>query len=201
MTRTPSRHLDARRALDYLEQSLPADARREVEEHLGEPCVTCHERVRELGLLIERMRLDRVGEVPPELHAVAVAQFQPTPQTSPARRMLEELARLVFDSWDAPLAVATRRAVGEARRLRFTLGDGRLELECELEGDGFVALRGRLELDDAALHRIEVTTAAERQTARADASGAFALERVPAGNASLLVIGPSAQYRLPPLVF
>jgi hypothetical protein len=198
-TRPPGRHLDGRMALDYLEQLLPADARREVEDHLGLPCLACHERVRELGRLVERMRLDRSAAPPAELHARALTTFVPTVAPSPARRIVEQLAHLLFDSWAEPLPAIARRAVGEARRMRFALGTDAIELECEIESAGAVALRGRLEAEDPALYRIEVTSGDERMSVSPDARGAFALERVPRGSARLLVVGPVTQFRLPPL--
>ena len=89
--------------------------------------------------------------------------------------------------------------MGEARRLRFTLGDGRLEVECEPVEAGIVALRGRLAAEEAALHRIEVVAGSESFSAWPDAGGGFTLERVPAGEARIAVIGPSGRFHLPPL--
>jgi hypothetical protein len=201
MTRPPGRHLDGRIALDYLEHALSGEARREVEEHLALPCPVCHERVRELGRLIERMRLDRVPDPPAALRAIALAAFVPAATPSPARRVVEQLARLVFDSWSDPLPAAARRAVGEARRMRFALDGDALELECEVEAAGAVSLRGRLEAEDPALYRIEVTAGDERLSALPDDRGAFALDRVPRGVARVLVVGPAAQFRIPPVTF
>jgi hypothetical protein len=198
-TRPPGRHLDGRSALDFLEHQLPADARREVEEHLGLPCVQCHERIRELGRLIELMRLDRAPQPSAALHARAADMFEPHSAPSPARSAIEQLASLIFDSWSEPLPAAMRRAVGEARRMRFALGSGALEIECEIEAAGAVSVRGRLELEDAALHRIEVSSGGEHLSAAPDASGAFALDRVPRGDAEVLVQGPGARFRLPPV--
>ena len=200
-TRPPGRHLDGRTALDYLEHLLSGRARADVEEHLGLPCPTCHERIRELGGLLERMRLDRVGDPPEALHALAVAAFSPSPTPFAVRGVIEELARLLFDSWAEPLPAATRRAVGEARRMRYALGDGALELECEVEVAGAVSLRGRLELEDPSLYRIEVTSGEERASVFPDDHGSFAFDRIPRGIARLLIVGPAAQYRLPPLTF
>src|SRR5207248_1400832 len=101
-----------------------------------------HERVRALGLLLQRMRDDRAIEVPEGLRARALAVFTPAEAPSPARRAVELIARLVFDSWTDPLPAAARRATGDARRLRFALEDGSLELECEREAQGVVTLRG-----------------------------------------------------------
>ncbi|MBI5709819.1 MAG: zf-HC2 domain-containing protein [Candidatus Eisenbacteria bacterium] len=197
--RSPGRHLDARTALDYLEGLLPHAGRTEVEEHLAGPCPECHERVRALGRLIERMRRDRTPVVPESLRALALAAFAPATRPEPAGGMLEAVARLVFDSWASPLPAATRRAVGEARRLHFALMDDVLELECETEAAGLVSLRGRLRASDSALFRLEVETSGERFTALPDSSGRFALERVPAGEAHLTVTGPTGRFRLPPL--
>src|SRR2546428_4693600 len=69
LTRPAGRHVDARAALDYLESRMDAAGRRDVEDHLGRPCCTCRELVRELGWLVDRMRLDRALEVPEALRA------------------------------------------------------------------------------------------------------------------------------------
>ncbi|MBI5709815.1 MAG: hypothetical protein HZC42_05825 [Candidatus Eisenbacteria bacterium] len=194
--RATGRHLDTRTALDYLEDMLPAQRRRAVEEHLGSPCPDCHERVRVFGGLIETMRGDLTPEVPATLRERALAVFQPIGARVPLRRRVEAAARLLFDSWTAPLPAAARRAVGEVRRLRFALGEDALELECEPEGRGTVSVRGWLRSADPALWRVELAARAERRTALPDAHGAFALDRVPAGRVRLTVTGPGVRYQL-----
>ena len=198
-TRPPGRHLDGRTALDYLEQRLDAEGRREAEEHLGLPCAACHEQILALGHLLDRMRLDRVADPPAALRARALAAFVPVASPATARGFVETLARLLFDSWAEPLPAAVRRAVGDARRLRFALGEAALEIECEVEATEAVSLRGRLEVAEPALHRVEITAGQERLTALPDASGAFALDRVPRGLARVLVTGPAGQFRVPPI--
>ena len=73
MTHLPvaRRHLATDQALDYLEGRGTVAWRRAVEEHLGVPCPTCRELVCELWLLLERMRLDRVPQVPTSIRARA----------------------------------------------------------------------------------------------------------------------------------
>lgn len=197
--RTPpaSRHVDARTALDYLDRVLDAARRREVEQHLGEPCAECRERVRALGALLQTMRLDRAPEVPEPVRARAIATFTPAPSLSPSRAAAEWIARLVFDSWDAPLAAATRRAVGETRRLRYALTRGTLELECEADAPPGFTVRGRLIVEDAAVHRVEIVSGAETITGWPDAAGVFALERVPAGDARVTIVGPDTRDVVP----
>ena len=193
------RHVQPRTALDYLDRTLDERGRQEVEAHLALPCAACRERMRELGSLLQRMRDDRVPDVPESIHARALAVFAPTAPPSPARALAEALARLVFDSWTDPLPAAVRRAVGEARRVRFALEGGTLELECEPESPGLVTLRGRLAIEDAALHRVRLAVGAEARVALPDADGAFALDRVPAGEAQLTIEGPVIRHRIPPL--
>ncbi len=193
------RHVELRTALDYLDGTLDASGQREVESHLGTPCQVCRERVRELGALIHRMRLDRVPPVPEVLHARARAVFAAGDHAAAAPPVAERIARLLFDSWVAPLPAAARRAVGEARRLRFAFEGGTLELECETESPGLAALRGRLVIEDAPLHRVVVTVGAESQAAWPGADGTFALDQVPAGEARVLVDGPGTRFRLPPI--
>ena len=191
------RHIDIATTLDYLDQQLDAAHRRVVEDHLGRPCAPCREKLRSMGDLLETMRRDRTGEVPLWLHDRAVAVFTPSEQLSPARRLLESLAELVFDSLSSPLPAAMRRSVGEARRLRFRLGGHSLDVEIEREGAATVSLRGLLEAQDPALWTIEVQAGGERRTARPDASGEFALEDVPSGALLLTVTGPAGRFRLP----
>jgi hypothetical protein len=195
---TPSRHLDPARILDYLEGRAAAAAARALEEHLATPCAACRERVREAGLLLELMRSDRIPEVPAATRARALEAFAVRPVAAPAGRLAARLARLVFDSLAQPLPAAARRALGEARRLRFALGDGSIELEIEREERDAVALRGAVDLDEAALHRIEVRAGGERLVAWPDAGGRFALERVPAGRLWLTIAGPAGRFRVPP---
>jgi hypothetical protein len=190
-------HIDSETALDYLDHRLDAARARQVEEHLARPCAGCRERLRQLSALLQRMRLDRVPEVPATARARALEAFVPGERVSPLREAATRVARLLFDSWTEPLPAMTRRAVGEARRLRYAADDGALELECEIESPGVVTLRGRLEIAEAPLHRVEVAVGGELRTAWPDAGGAFAFERVPAGEARLLIEGPQARFRLP----
>lgn len=191
------RHLDFATTLDYLEQRLDAAGRRDIEEHLGRPCAGCRERLLHVSALIDTLRQDRTPEVPAWLHERAVAVFEPREQVSPARRLLESLAELVFDSFASPLPAAARRSVGEARRMRFKLGGHALDLEVEREGASTVTLRGSLQALDPALWTLEVLTGGERRVVHPDANGQFALEEVPAGELDLHLSGPAGRFRLP----
>ncbi len=195
----PGPHLDLRAILDYLEQRSDAPARRAVEEHLGRPCAACRERVREVGELLETMRLDRAGEVPAHLHAFAREAFRPQPRGGRVRRLAESVATLVFDSLASPLPAAARRSVGEARRLRFGLADRMLDVELEREGPRVVSLRGRLQAEDPALWTLEVRSGGERFVARLDAAGAFALAGLPARALEIVADGPPGRFRVPPI--
>jgi hypothetical protein len=193
------RHLDVRTVLDYLDQKLDASGRRAADAHLGRPCAACRERVREVGALLEAMRSDRAGEVPAWLHARALDVFAGREQASAARRFVEVLAELVFDSLVSPLPAAVRRSVGEARRLRFQLGPDALDVELEPEGGATQLLRGRLEADDAALWTLEVTAGGECVTIRPGANGDVLATDLPAGPLHLRVEGPAGTFRLPPI--
>lgn len=193
------RHLDAEAALGYLEGTLPARGRRAVEEHLASPCPGCRERLHALARLLAHMRADRTPAVSDALRARALAAFTPAAPAAPLRRLAESLARLVFDSWAAPLPAAARRAVGEARRLRWALAAGSLEIECEREAAESITLRGRLEAPEAALYAIEVRAGAERREVRVDADGSFALEGLPDAPLEIAVVGPERVDRIPRL--
>lgn len=197
-TRKPTGHLTTERALDYLEGRLAAPARAEVEAHLGRPCAACRERVRDLARVVERMRLDRVPEVPAALRARALEAFPPAVRPEPKRGLAARLLELVFDSLAAPLPAAARRAVGEARRLRWSGPGLALEVEVEAEGASRATLRGRLEADEPALHRIELAAGAARHAAWPDAAGRFVFEGVPRRALRLAVSGPAGRLRTPP---
>src|SRR5262249_32564692 len=70
-----SSHLSSERLLDLLEDRLAAPPGRAAEEHLGLPCSRCRERLRILGALLERMRGDRLSEVPEAFHRRALEVF------------------------------------------------------------------------------------------------------------------------------
>ncbi len=143
-SRAAGRHLDSAAVLDYLEQRLPERRRQAVEEHLGRPCAQCRERVRETGRLLDLMRADRSVEVPAELRRRALEAFVPRRSAGLVGRAAAGLARLLFDSALQPLPAAVRRAVGEARRLRFALDSDTVEVECELESAGSWTCAGSL---------------------------------------------------------
>lgn len=195
----PDRHLDSRTALDYLDGLLSPARRRTVEAHLARPCAACRERLRELGALTHRMLLDRVPPIPEALTAAARDVFAPAVRPGREPGALERIAELLFDSWTAPLPAAVRRAIGEARRLRLALGDGVLDLECETDSPGLLNLRGRLRIEDATLHRLELEIGGETRAVWPDAGGSFVLERVPTGEARFSLVGPSGRFRFPPL--
>ncbi len=197
--RSRDRHLDLRTVLDYLDQRLDASSRRAADDHLGRPCETCREQVREVGELLEAMRRDRTEDVPERLHALAVAAFAPRTAPAPAKRLAEILAELVFDSLRSPLPATARRSVGEARRVRFRAGDATLDLELEPEGATTQSLRGRLEAEDAALWTLEFRAGTERARVHPDATGAFVVDRLPLGALEAHLEGPLGRFRLPPL--
>ena len=197
--RPASIHLDLATVLDHLDDKLEASARRAVEEHLGRPCPSCRERVRETGALLETMRLDRTGEVPAWVHQRGLDVFRPREHVSPAHRLLESLATLVFDSLAQPLPQAARRSVGEARRLRFQAGEHFLDVEIERESGSNLTLRGWLNAPDPALWRLDVQVVGERRNVHPDANGAFVLESVPASELQFTLNGPHGRYRIPPV--
>jgi hypothetical protein len=193
------RHLDTRILLDYLEELLDAPSRRRVEDHLGGSCASCRDRLREVAALVQTIREDRSVAPPVSVRerALAVLRTRPSLPTSVAAGW--RLAALLFDSWTDPLPAATRRAIGGARWLKFGLGDYTLEIEAEPEIDDAWTLRGRLDLPDPSLHRIELEARGERLTTWPDTSGRFVIERVPPGPWSIEVLSPDQRYRLPDL--
>jgi hypothetical protein len=193
------RHLDTPAALDYLESRMDAASRGRVEAHLGSPCEACHDLVRELGWLVERMRLDRVPDVTPDMLMRLFGVFEPPATRVRATPRAARFASLLFDSWSHPLPAGALRAVGQTRRLRFALGSDVLELESEIDSSKIRILRGRLRAAHPSLHRIEVEVGAERLATRPDAGGSFVFDRVPLGRALLTVIEGGNRYRIPVL--
>src|SRR5436309_3356026 len=113
------RHVDTRAALDYLDGLLSALDQQHVEEHLAGPCQQCRETMRDVGPIVTVMRADRTPPVPASARARALSVFVPRPAVRRTRRSPIQVARLLFDSLLEPLPAAARRAVGDARRLRF----------------------------------------------------------------------------------
>ena len=114
-------------------------------------------------------------------------------------RLVEGLAALVFDSLRTPLPEFARRSVGEARRLRFQLGAGALDLELEPEGGSTQSLSGRIECEDPALWTLEIHAGAEVLQVRPDATGNLVASHLPAGALEIRVDGPGERFRLPPI--
>ena len=198
-SRMPSRgHLGTETILDYLEDRMEGARRREFEQHLGFPCEECRQRLFELASLTGRMRADRLEEVPEALRLRALDAFQPAALPAARRASAARLLGLVFDSARQPLPAAARRAVGEAHRLHFAHGALALEVECELESEARVTLRGRLVAEEPMLHRVEVASGRERLSCWPDADGAFALEDLPRRALRIEIAGPSGRLRVPP---
>lgn len=189
-------HLDTRTLLDLLDQRLDATAVARAESHLAQPCVACRERLREVGALVATLRGDRTPDVPEALTRRALAAFAPHAAQPAGERLADAIARLLFDSFAAPLPAAARRAVGEARRLRFALGEDAIELELERDAPGTMAMRGRLTAVEPALWQLTLRAGDEVRPAAPDAWGAFAFDALPAGPCTLHVRGPERQFML-----
>jgi len=190
------RHLDTRTVLDYLEDRLDASARATVESHLAGPCARCRRQFHETARLLGAMRADRVPPVPEALRSRALGSFVINPPVTTPESLGWQIARILFDSFSAPLPLPVRRAVGEARWLQIALAADRLELELEVESQMSATVRGRLEAADPSLYRIDVRSGDEALSAWPDAEGRFALEHVPRGTAVFTVQGPTARWRL-----
>ena len=193
-----TRHLTTAITLDLLEHRLDGRRLVEVETHLGRPCADCREKVRALGELIERLRPEPLENPPAWLERRAIEVFRPVPAAARLRALGGRVLELVFDSLVSPMPAAARRSVGEARRLRFALESCTVELETDLESTELAGLRGRLSVEEPALHRVEIRAGAERRTAWPDAGGAFAFDHLPRRRLHVSVSGPSGAWRLPP---
>jgi anti-sigma factor RsiW len=193
------RHLDTRTLLDYLDQRLDPQARHRVEDHLGGPCGSCRERLREIGQLVQTMRQDRSIAPPETVRSRALQVLVVRRPLPPAAAQPWRLATQLFDSLVDPLPAFTRRAIGNTRWLKFALADHTLEIEAEPEASDSWTLRGRLDLPEPGLHRIEVEAREEHLSTWPDAGGRFAIDRVPGGPWTITVRGPAERFRLPTL--
>src|SRR5438876_879258 len=125
------RHLDTRILLDYVEDRLGSAEKRKVEDHLAGSCSRCRELLHEVGRLVDVMRADRTPPVRDALRARARDVFGVHVDASAGAGDAWRVARLLFDTRIDPLPSPARRSVGEARWLRFALGDQVLEIEVE----------------------------------------------------------------------
>ena len=190
-------HLSTETILDLLEDRLGDARRRAAEEHLGLPCARCRGQLREMGALLGRLRAGDLEAVPESLTRAALAAF-PGPAAEPKCGALEVLRwALTFDSNTRPLAAGVRRAVGEARRLRFEKGDARLELEIEPESAEQCVLRGRIDVPSPELHRVIAEVRGESLETWAESGGHFVLEGVPRDEMKVRVIGPERRLETP----
>jgi hypothetical protein len=142
------------------------------------------------------MRDDRAGEVPRFLHERAVGVFAPAGTPSPARRFVDAIAVLLFDSKVASLTIAARRVVGGARRYRFGLGEHSVDLELEQKGLGTMTLTGQLRASDVRLWFIEVEAGGEHRSVHPDADGGFGLEGLPHGPLTLRLRGEAENFHM-----
>ena len=195
----PQAHLDSRGILDYLDGSLAPAARRAAEEHLAGSCAGCRERLRSFGQLRSVMRGDRTPSVPLPLRERALSVFGPAIDVTPAPSLAWRLARVMFDSLLSPAPLAVRRAVGDARRVRFSLAELTLEVEFEQAEAGVVTIRGQLGGPEATLHRVALQVAGETYEAWPDATGAFSIPQVPPGTLVMRVEGPAGSFETPPV--
>ena len=191
-------HLSTETILDLLEDRLGDTRRRAAEEHLGLPCARCREQLREMGVLLGRLGAGDLEAVPESLTRAALDVF-PGRTAAPKRGPLEVLRwALTFDSNAQPLAANVRRAVGEARRLRFEKEDARLELEIEPESAEQCVLRGRIDVPSPELHRVIAEVRGESFETWAEAGGHFVLEGVPRDELKVRVLGPERRFETPP---
>lgn len=188
----PEGHLDVRSVLDYLEGRAEAAARRRVEDHLERRCPDCHALVRELQVLVERMRLDRAPEVPAEVRQRALSAFRPLPSPR-ASRPAPIRARILFDSPRRPLIVRAGRATSGVRRVTLTIGTHRLDLEIVPDNGGRFLLRGLLRTPEPMLHRVQAAVGRERYLTSPDVNGVFGLERLPGGKLRVTITGPTGR--------
>jgi len=191
------KHFDITRWLDYLRGFVPSLESAAMEEHLSAGCARCRRIVHLLQAVETVTARDREYRVPAESVRVAKAAFALSDSHPRADSPFAVMARLVFDSFAAPLLAgvrAGRGAEGEQRRMLFEDRDYCLDVSLEKAwGSAEVTLVGQVTSRQSpgqplpAL-TVELTSTDGRVASTAsDSLGEFCLDYLPRPNMQLHV--------------
>lgn len=193
------RHLRVETILDQIENKGNAADHARQAEHLAE-CGKCQNKSIELQELLTFMAEDAANEPSPTTLSWSIEIFQPVlrPAGSPVRR----IAKLVFDSFQQPMAAGVRAAVaGSApRQLLFRAGDVDVDLRIESGVDNRISLSGQV-LSEAVPFfentpvRLESHGVARYRT-RTNPVGEFSFDEVPQDTYHLSMDLPEGQVTL-----
>jgi hypothetical protein len=181
-------HFTYETLLNYLENGLPADERKKVEEHLAGPCQQCGWRLARLQAVLHSVSGDRTAAPPEDVlkHAVDVAR-QARPLAKPWMRVV---AALNFDS-RLQLSSAATRGATRTRQMLFTTEQVDIDLQIK-PGHGDTDLLGQML---SAGHPDEVLPAfvslqnnigTVLRATETDAFGQFAFRQIPSGRYDLV---------------
>jgi hypothetical protein len=179
-------HIRYETLLNYLEEQLPAEDRKEVEAHLAGPCGQCERRLARLRAARDAASADRTV-APPEAvlkQAVEIAQDWQARQPNPWLRVV---AALRFDS-RLQLSPAATRGATRARQLLFTTEQLDIDLQIKAgHGHGTSDLLGQmLSLGRpgeavAAFVSLQERAGEPLRATETDARGQFAFRQIPFG--------------------
>jgi len=201
-----SGHATGAALVDHMEQRLPAEARRDIQDHLAE-CPDCRAQSGTLTRLVEELRAEAVDAPPPHLTAWALS----IPQLV-APRARPTWLKLVADTW-ADLAEAATSIPSlqpapmlrgadipnRAGRRRLLFAAGRFDLDMEIGypgADDPRRIHGQLLPVGQPRHLwsdcdVQLTRGrAVVARTRLDRRGEFVFPRVPGGRYQLKLAGP-----------
>jgi hypothetical protein len=108
-------HFSSKDWVDFVRGVAPVQLRTLMERHLGDACGACHQDSRLWRLVSECLGRESGYQVPDRVVRTVKAEYRPRSSVSWLGQ-LAEMARLVFDSWEHPAAVASRASTMQFTR-------------------------------------------------------------------------------------
>jgi len=176
-------HLKYETLLNYIENSLSAEERREVDAHLAEGCQQCERRLHLLRAILESVAGDRTVAPPLDVlkQAVRIAQQEPH-RPNPWMRVV---AALSFDS-QLQLSPAAMRGTGRARQMLFTTEQVDIDLQVKSVGTDHDLLGQVLGGEHSAqaisaFVSLQSVGGESLRAPKTDSLGQFAFRQIPSG--------------------
>lgn len=169
--------------LDYVEDSLPREARAAIDEHLAGPCSQCSVELSRIRAALGALANDDTVAPPEETLRRAVAAFRARPAAPPRVRIA---AMLVFDNYRQSSLAVVRGPAARARQLLFTAEGLDIDLQIHF-AEGGATLVGQI-LGGERPSIVRLHRAGEViDDVGADSFGRFAFRPVPLGNYDLVI--------------
>jgi hypothetical protein len=169
--------------LDYVEGSLPPEARAAIDEHLAGPCSQCSVELSRIRAALGALANDDTVAPPEETLRRAVAAFRARPAAPPRVRIA---AILVFDNYRQSSLAAVRGPAARARQLLFTAEGLDIDLQITF-AEGGATLVGQI-LGQGQPSIVRLHRAGEvLDDVGADAFGRFAFRPIPQGKYDLVI--------------